>query len=81
VSDNVYKLSDSTIGQIAKLLQLAILSGTDVVDQLRTLKVVVIEGVLELESNYAEQFEKNLESMLAAVEDHTTPGNEKKLFN
>ena len=81
MSDNVYKLSDSTIGQIAKLLQLAILSGTDVVDQLRTLKVVVIEGVLELESNYVEQFEKNLESMLAAVEDHTPVGNEKKLFN
>ena len=27
-----YKLSDETIGQIAKLVQLAILTGTDVVD-------------------------------------------------
>ena len=81
MSDNVYKLSDPIIGQVAKLLQLAILSGTDVVDQLRTLKVVVVGDALELESNYAEQFEKNLESMLAAIEDHTAADNEKKLFN
>ena len=81
MSDNVYKLADSTIGQIAKLLQLAILSGTDVVDQLRTLRVVAVEDVLELESNYCEQFEKNLESMLVVVEDQAATSDEKKLFN
>ena len=36
-----YKLSDETIGQIAKLVQLAILTGTDVVDNLRLMRVTL----------------------------------------
>ena len=39
-SSQSYKLSDSTIAQIVQLIQLGILTGTDVSDQMRTLKVV-----------------------------------------
>tara|TARA_Y100000310_G_scaffold208719_1_gene209331 strand:+ start:1652 stop:1897 length:246 start_codon:yes stop_codon:yes gene_type:complete len=81
MSEDVYKLSDSSIGQIAKLLQLAILSGTDVVDHLRTLKLVAANGNLELEDSYKEQFEKNLESMLGEVEDHAKGSDGEKYFN
>jgi len=81
MSEDVYKLSDSSIGQIAKLLQLAILSGTDVVDHLRTLKLVAANGNLELEDSYKEQFEKNLESMLGEVEDHAKGSDDEKYFN
>ena len=38
---NSYKLSDEVISQVAKLTQLAILTGTDVVDNLRTIRVEV----------------------------------------
>ena len=81
MNETVYKLSDSAIGQIAKLLQLAILSGTDVVDHLRTLKLVATDGNLELESSYKDQFEKNLESMLGDVKDHAKAAEEKKYFS
>jgi hypothetical protein len=41
---NSYKLSDEIIAQIAKLTQLAIITGTDVVDNLRTLRVEVSDS-------------------------------------
>jgi hypothetical protein len=72
MSESVYMLSDPTIGQIAKLLQMAILSGTDVVDHLRTLRLVAVDGVLQLDDAYQTQFEKNVESMLEDVEDRTS---------
>ena len=58
------KLSDTTISQIAKLLQMAILTGTDVVDHLRLLELVDIDGTLEPSPAYAENFNINLERML-----------------
>jgi hypothetical protein len=54
-------LSDSTIGQIAKVLQLALLSGTDIVDHLRMMRLVNEDGMLVLDSDYASSFETNLE--------------------
>jgi hypothetical protein len=79
----VHSLSDKTIGQLAKLLQLAILSGTDVVDHLRMLKLVSHDGSLELEEAYEINFNDNLQSMLSAIEgkNESGSGNEKKLFN
>ena len=38
-----YNLSDQTIGQIVQLIQLGILTGTDISDQMRTLRVVLDE--------------------------------------
>ena len=77
MNENYYKLSDAAIGQIAKLLQVAILTGTDVVDNLRTLKLVANDGTLELEKSYKEQFQKNIDFMLAEVED----SSDEKLLN
>ena len=65
---NSYKLSDDTISQIAKLLQIAILSGTDIVDNLRTLQVVVDQnGTLSPDPEYLAQFDQNLNRMIAAI--------------
>lgn len=36
-----YRLDDEVISQVAKMLQVAILTGTDVVDNLRTVRVQV----------------------------------------
>lgn len=63
-----YNLSDETVGQIAKLLQIAILTGTDIVDNLRTLQLSVDEdGKLSPDATYLEQFDQSLNRMIAAI--------------
>ena len=65
---NSYKFSDDTISQIARLLQIAILSGTDIVDNLRTLQVTVdANGTLSPDPEYLNQFDQNLNRMIAAI--------------
>ena len=63
-----YKLSDTTIGQIAKVLQLAILTGTDITDNLRLMRLVAEEGCLVLEPQYEKSFNENLDKMLSEVQ-------------
>ena len=60
------KLSDDSILQVAKLLQVAILTGTDVIDNLRLMR---FEKSLDGESlvptkEYTEQFNEGLERLL-----------------
>jgi len=61
-----YTFSDTTIAQIVQLIQLGMLTGTDVSDQLRTMRVVVSEneGKLVPSPDFIETFSKNLEKML-----------------
>lgn len=47
------KLSDEAIGHIAKQLQLAILTGTDIVDNLRLIKLHESNGKVYLDPEYA----------------------------
>lgn len=47
------KLSDEVIGHIAKQLQIAILTGTDVVDNLRMIELHESAGKLYLNPEYA----------------------------
>lgn len=65
-----YKLSDEFIGQVAKLVQLAIITGTNVVDHLRLVVVTPNEdGNVVLTPEYREYFDLSLKSMLTEVED------------
>jgi hypothetical protein len=64
----VFELSDELIGQLAKLLQLSILTGTNVVDHFRLLRVETEEGKLTLTPEYKEYFENSLNSMLKEAE-------------
>tara|TARA_A100000164_G_C21446597_1_gene558052 strand:+ start:278 stop:520 length:243 start_codon:yes stop_codon:yes gene_type:complete len=61
------KMSDETISQIARLLQVAILSGTDVVDNLRTMRLVVQDDALHPDPGFIEAFESNIQKMLEEV--------------
>ena len=59
------KLNDEVIAHVAKILQLAILTGTDIVDHMRLIRLV--EGVdndLLLDEDYAENAEANIKKML-----------------
>ena len=60
-------LADSAIAQIAKLLQVAILTGTDVVDNLRTLRLTVSGEKLEASDENVQEFNNNLQAMLDEI--------------
>jgi len=66
-----YKLSDEVISQVAKLIQLAILTGTDIVDNLRMLRLTANEEVLELDAEYSKNFESNLTKMMTEAQDRS----------
>ena len=62
-----YNLSDEVISHVAKLLQMAILSGTDVVDHLRLIRVCEStekKGNLVLTPDYREIADNQVEKML-----------------
>ncbi len=71
MSQQSYKLSDSTISQIVQLIQLGILTGTDVSDQMRTLKVVLDDETKTVcpDPEYLSLFEENLEKMKSTIGD------------
>ena len=62
------RLSDEVIGHIAKVLQLALLTGTDVVDNLRMLRLQNEEGSLNIHPLSQEIFDKSIHEMIADVE-------------
>ena len=61
------KFSDNLISNIARTLQIAILSGTDIVDHLRSFEVEESDGTLNLTEDSLEKIEKEISSMLEVV--------------
>jgi hypothetical protein len=73
---NQYKLSDEVITQIAKLVQLAILTGTDVVDNLRMVELTDLEdNTLTLTKEYRELSENQIEKLLGDLESSIDQGS------
>jgi hypothetical protein len=71
-----YKLSDNTIAQVAKLLQIALLTGTDIVDNLRTLRLTLNGDVLDPDAEYLASFESNLNKLIENLSEVTTQNDE-----
>ena len=62
------KLTDDAISHIAKLIQVAILTGTDIVDNLRTVSFVSSEdGLLMITPECAETFQASIENLLESA--------------
>ena len=61
------KFSDEVIAKVAQVLQVAILTGTDIVDNLRAMRLVVSDGELVCDPDFLEAFEQNIQSMMAEV--------------
>tara|TARA_R100000008_G_C3585955_1_gene172282 strand:- start:401 stop:616 length:216 start_codon:yes stop_codon:yes gene_type:complete len=57
------RLSDNSISQLVRVLQLALLTGTDITDNLRTMRFVDEDGILDPDPEYSENFENNLEKL------------------
>jgi hypothetical protein len=62
------KFSDSLIAAVARTLQIAIISGTDIVDHLRTFEVEDSDGSLKLTEESQKRIEKEIEGRLAIIE-------------
>ncbi len=58
------RLSDESIGTIAKLLQIAILTGTDIVDNLRTVTFTVSDDKLVPTQQFLDSLNKSIEGMI-----------------
>lgn len=65
------KLADVAIGQIVQLLQMGILTGTDISDQIRTLKLDVDKDNMQLvpSEEFTAMFNENLERFAALAEE------------
>tara|TARA_R110001583_G_scaffold51294_4_gene160278 strand:+ start:3179 stop:3412 length:234 start_codon:yes stop_codon:yes gene_type:complete len=63
----IMKFNDEVIAHIAKLLQIAILTGTDVVDNLRLVKLQEEDGELYLSEDYSKQTDDSIEKMLNEI--------------
>jgi hypothetical protein len=60
-------IDDSVIGHIAKLLQVSLITGTDIVDHMRMIRLrnhTVDENSLVLDDEYRTIFESSLEKMI-----------------
>ena len=66
------KLHDSSIAQIARLVQVAIITGTDIVDQLRSLRLVQEGDDLKVDPEYQETFDKNLQELADSLQKEQT---------
>ena len=62
------KLTDEVIAHIAKQLQLAILTGTDIIDNLRMIQLQEEDGKLYLDTEYTKIAKENEKKMLEQAE-------------
>ena len=62
------KMTDNAISHIAKLLQMAILTGTDIMDNLRAATFVVHKGTLDIHPDYQETFDENIQNMVESLD-------------
>ena len=63
-----YKLSDSLIAQVAKSLQVALLTGTDIVDNLRLIRVEVDGDQIVTSEKSKEAFDQGIARMMEAID-------------
>tara|TARA_R110000787_G_scaffold110204_2_gene218852 strand:+ start:161 stop:424 length:264 start_codon:yes stop_codon:yes gene_type:complete len=60
-----YNLDDNVISEIARLLQVALLTGTDIIDNLRTIRVERVGDTMTLHEGYVDSQTENIERMLS----------------
>ena len=72
--NNNVKLNDSVIAHLVKILQLGLLTGTDIVDHFRMVRLALDEGELFLNEEYEKSQEQNIEKMLQEASELKTEG-------
>ena len=70
---NTNTFSDELLATLAKLIQVAILTGTDIYDHLRTIQCVTTEGgQITTSPDFSEKLQQEIESMLERAQNLTT---------
>ena len=65
MNETTYKIDDNVIAHIARLLQVSMLTGTDIVDHIRMIRLKSSEDAnLILDNDYADVFDVSLDSMI-----------------
>ena len=60
----VFTFSDNLVATLAKLVQVAILTGTDIYDHLKTVQCVDVDGQLVLSADFSESLNQEIAGML-----------------
>jgi len=71
----VSKLDDTVVSHIAKLLQVALLTGTDIIDHMRMIRLSSHsqdDSVLVLEEEYRDIFDNSIEVMVKNADRSTS---------
>lgn len=71
-TDEVYVFSDDLVATMAKLIQVAILTGTDIYDHLRTIQCVTDNGQICPSPDFSEKLQQEIKSMLERAQSLTT---------
>ena len=64
MSKEVLQLDDSVVGHVAKILQMALITGTDIIDHMRMIRLSSKDSKLFLEEDYQQTFDVSLDTML-----------------
>ena len=64
MSKEVLQFDDSVVGHVAKILQMALITGTDIIDHMRMMRLSSKESKLFLEEEYQKTFDVSLDTML-----------------
>ena len=64
MSEKILQLDDSVVGHIAKILQVALITGTDIIDHMRMIRLSENESKIFLEEEYQKTFDASLDTML-----------------
>jgi len=69
MKDKNLRLDDNVIAHIARILQVSMLTGTDIIDHMRMIRLVCNDEKLTLQEEYANIFDGSLDNMLNNVKE------------
>ena len=64
MSKEILQFDDSVVGHVAKILQMALITGTDIIDHMRMIRLSSKDSKLFLEEDYQQTFDVSLDNML-----------------
>ena len=64
MSKEILQFDDSVVGHVAKILQMALITGTDIIDHMRMIRLSSKDSKLFLEEDYQQTFDVSLDTML-----------------
>ena len=64
MKDKDFRLDDNVIAHIARILQVSMLTGTDIIDHMRMIRLSCKDEKLVLQEEYANIFDGSLDNML-----------------